>query len=171
MISNGEKHEGKSEGRWHYLSAKNLSALLREITLKNNDDFYCLNCLHSFTTKNKLESHKRVCEKKDFCNGIMPSEDTKILEFNQYQKSDKAPLIIYADLECIIEKTDRCKSNPENSSKTKVGEHIPSGFSMSVISLFRRIENKYDEYKDKDSMKNFCEYLREHAMKITDLKK
>ena len=39
----------------------------------------------------------------------MPSEDTKIIEFNQYQKSDKAPFIIYADLECIIEKTDGCK--------------------------------------------------------------
>ena len=34
----------------------------------------------------------------------MSSEDTKILEFNQYQKSDKAPFIIYADLECYIEK-------------------------------------------------------------------
>ena len=29
----------------------------------------------------------------------MPSEDIKILEFNQYQKSDKALFIIYADLE------------------------------------------------------------------------
>ena len=35
-------------------------------------------------------------------NIIIPSEDTNILEFNQYQKSDKAPLIVYADLECII---------------------------------------------------------------------
>ena len=26
----------------------------------------------------------------------MPSEDTRILEFNQNQKSDKAPFIIYA---------------------------------------------------------------------------
>ena len=43
----------------------------------------------------------------------MPSGDTKILEFNQYQKSDKAPFIIYADLECIIEKTDGCKNNPQ----------------------------------------------------------
>ena len=34
----------------------------------------------------------------------MPSKDTKVLEFNQYQKSDKAPFVIYADLECIIEK-------------------------------------------------------------------
>ena len=44
----------------------------------------------------------------------MPSEDTKILEFNQYQKSDKAPFIIYADLECIIGKIDGWKNNPEN---------------------------------------------------------
>ena len=44
----------------------------------------------------------------------MPSEETKILEFNQYQKSDKAPFLIYADLECIIEMVDGCKNNPKN---------------------------------------------------------
>ena len=33
---------------------------------------------------------------------IMPFEETKILEFNLYQKSDKVPFIIYADLECLI---------------------------------------------------------------------
>ena len=48
----------------------------------------------------------------------MPSEDTKILEFNQYQKSDKAPYITYADLACLIEKIDGCKNNPESKSKT-----------------------------------------------------
>ena len=49
----------------------------------------------------------------------MPSDNTKILEFSQYQKSDKVPFIIYADLQCIIEKTDRFKHNPENSSTSK----------------------------------------------------
>ena len=34
----------------------------------------------------------------------MPSGDTKIIEFNQNQKSDKAPFAIYAGPECIIEK-------------------------------------------------------------------
>ena len=39
----------------------------------------------------------------------MPSEDPKILEFNEYQKSDKAySFVIYADLECLIEKFDGC---------------------------------------------------------------
>ena len=122
-------------------------------------------------TKNKLESHKKVCENKDFCNVIMPSEDTKILEFNQYQKSDKAPFIIYADLECIIEKIDGCKNNPENSSTTKVSKHIPSGFSMSTISSFRSIENKHGVYRGKDCMKKFCAFLREHTMKMYNFKK
>ena len=44
----------------------------------------------------------------------MPSEDTKVLNFNNYQKSDKVPFNIYADLECIIENIDGCKVNPEN---------------------------------------------------------
>ena len=74
--------------------SKKASVILKGKTSKNNGDFYCLNCLHSFRTKIKLESHKRVCESKDFCNVIMTSEDTKTLEFNQNQKSDKAPFII-----------------------------------------------------------------------------
>ena len=49
----------------------------------------------------------------------MPSEGTKILEFNQYQISDEASLIIYADLEFITEKTDECKNNIENSYTPK----------------------------------------------------
>ena len=40
----------------------------------------------------------------------MPSEDTKILKFNQNQKSDKAPFITYADFECLIEQIDGCKN-------------------------------------------------------------
>ena len=163
MLPNGEK--------LYYLAVKKLSALLRGITSKNYGDFHCLNCLHSSRTKNKIELHKRVCENKDFCEIIMPSEDTKVLEFNQYQKSDKSPFTVYADLECLIEKINRCKNNPENSITTKVGEHIPSDFSMSTISSFTSIENKHDVYRGKDCLKKFCEFLREHAMNIISKRK
>ena len=80
-----------------------------------------------FHNRKKLESHKKLCENKDFCNVIIPFEDAKILEFNQYQKSDKAPFIIYADIERILEKIDECKTNPEILSTTKVSKHIPPG--------------------------------------------
>ena len=48
----------------------------------------------------------------------MSSEDITILELNQYHKSDKAPFIIYADLEYLIVKKDGCKTNPEKWSTT-----------------------------------------------------
>ena len=51
MISNGEN--------WHYLVAKSLSGLLTGITSNHKEDFYCLNCFHSYRTKNKLEARKK----------------------------------------------------------------------------------------------------------------
>ena len=65
-------------------------------------------------TKSKLVSRKRACEDKDFGNIIISSEDTKILEFSHYQKSDKAPFMIYANQEYLIEKIYGCKNSPEN---------------------------------------------------------
>ena len=51
MITDGEK--------WYYLVVNNLSRLLRGITSNHHDGFYCLNCFHSYRTKNKLEAHKK----------------------------------------------------------------------------------------------------------------
>ena len=55
----------------------------------------------------------------------MPSEKDKLLEFNQHMNSDKMPYIIYADIESLIRKIDEYANYPENSSTTKIGQHIP----------------------------------------------
>ena len=54
------------------------------------------NCLHSLERKNKIESHLKVCEDKDFFNVVILFKDTNTLSFNQYCK---AVFITYADLE------------------------------------------------------------------------
>ena len=56
MFQNMEK-EKDGEG-WHYLAVKTLSALLSGIMFKIA--LPCLNCLYSFTTENKRESHKNI---------------------------------------------------------------------------------------------------------------
>ena len=127
MIPNEE-----NEGR-HYFALKNLSVLLHGISSKHRGDFYCLKCLHSFRAENKLKSHEKVCKNRDFCGILMPSVKDKILEFNQYMKSDKMPYINYADIESLIRKIDGCGNNPENFSTAKAGEHIPSGYSILYI--------------------------------------
>ena len=52
------------------------------------------------------------------------------LEFNQHMKSDKMLYIIYADMKSLIKTINGCSNNPENSSRTKVGEHISCGYSI-----------------------------------------
>ena len=42
---------------------------------------------------------------------------------------------------------------------------------MSTILSFKSIENKHDVYRDKDCMKEFCEFLTEHAMEIINFLK
>ena len=74
--------------------------------------------------------------------------------------------IIYADLESLIEKVNRCKNYPEKSFTTKICEHIPCGYSISTIWAFGGIGNKHKVYRGEDCMKTFCESLRGHTMKI-----
>ena len=66
--------------KWHYLTEKSLSALLRGITSNNKEDFYCLSCFHSYDTKNKLKKHERVCNDHNYCYLEMPNEEIKILK-------------------------------------------------------------------------------------------
>ena len=96
MITNGEKR--------HYLTVKNLPGLLREITSTHKEDFYCLNCFHSYRTRNKLESHKKICENHNYCNVEMPTKNNNIIKYNQGEKSIKLPFVIYADLENVYSK-------------------------------------------------------------------
>ena len=77
--------------RWHYLAVRNIWIIKR-----NNVKiwwWFLLFELSSFV-----------------CGVVIPSKHTKTLYFNQYQKSDKTPFIIYADLESLIRRTDGCKN-------------------------------------------------------------
>ena len=81
--------------------SKILSTLLRGITSKHQGDFYCLNCLHSFSKGNKPKSYEKVCKNIFFGEIAMLLGKDNIMEFNQYMNSDKIPYIIHADTESL----------------------------------------------------------------------
>ena len=60
----------------------------------------------------------------------MCNENNKILKYNHRKKSLKAPAIIYADLECLLEKMHSCQNNLEESYKEKKTKHTPSGYPL-----------------------------------------
>ena len=163
MISDGQK--------WHYLVVKNLSGLLRGITSTHEEDFYCLNCFHSYGTENKLEAHKKICENHNYCYVEMPTKNNNIIKYNHGEKSVKLPFVIYADLECLLEKMSTCINNPNESSTTKINKHVPSGYSIFTHCSFNETKNKLNYYRGKDCMKKFSKDLREHASKIMNYEK
>ena len=142
MISNGEN--------WHYLTVKNLFRLLRGITSNQNRDFYCLNCFHSYRTKNKLEAHEKICENRDYCRVEMPTKDNNAIKYNQGEKSIKLLFVVYADLECLLEKMSTCYNNPEESSATKINQHTLSGYSIFTHCSFGKSKNKLNCYRGED---------------------
>ena len=163
MITDGEK--------WHYLAVKNLPGLLKGITSTHEKDFYCLNCFHSYRRKNKLESHKKICENHDYCHVEMPTKDNNIIIYNHGEKSMKVPFIIYADLECLLEKMSTCINNPNESSAIKINKHTPSGYSIFTSCSFDESRNKLNYYRGKDCMKKFCKDLKEHAKRMINYEK
>ena len=62
-------------------------------------------------------------------------------------KSDKMSYIIYAELKSLLKKIDGFLNNPENSSTTKIGDHIPCGCSMSTIWGFNHIGDVQTLYR------------------------
>ena len=163
MIADGEK--------WHYTAVTRLSRLLRGVTGNNNGDFYCLNYFHAYRTKNKLETHKKICENHDYCHVEMPNEDNKIIKYNQGEKCITSSFLIYTDLECLLEKISICYNNLEESSTTEINRHTPSGYSLFTHCSFDKTKNKLDYYRGDNCMKKFCKELREHATKIINYEK
>ena len=109
-----------------------MSALFRGITSKHDGDFHCLNCLHSYSTKDRqknIKKRKNVCKNNDYYVEI-PGKDNKILEYNHGEKSVEVPFIIYADMDSLLEEMSACHNNPKKSSTTKINQHTPSVYSL-----------------------------------------
>ena len=111
IVSNSKKS--------HYLAVTNLSSLFQGMPSNHDGDFYCLNCLNSYTTKNKLKEHEEICNNHDSYHIEMPKRAEKILKYNPGEKSLKTPFAIYLGLECLLKKEQPCQSNPEKLTQRK----------------------------------------------------
>ena len=118
MITDGEK--------WHYLTVRSLSALLKGITSNHDGDFYCLNCFHSYRTKKALKKHMKIYENKDACYIEMPEKGASI-KYHPGAKSMRALFTIIADME---------------SSTTLLNKHEMCGYSLVTRCSF---DEKYSE--------------------------
>ena len=89
-----------------------------------------------------------------------------ILKCDHGEKSMKIQFVIYADMESLLDKIDKCHSNTKKSSPFKIKKYSGSRFSLLTHCSFDTAKNKHNYYRDKDCMKKVSEESKNHATKI-----
>ena len=86
----------------------------------------------------------------------MRTKSNNTIKYNHGEKSMKLPFVIYADLECLLEKMSTCINNHNKSFTTKINKHVPSGYSVFThYCSFDESKNKLDYYRKDDFMNEF----------------
>jgi len=120
--------------------------------------FFC-RCLHYFSTNEKLDAHCVDCREMNNCAIRLPSENDKWLSFKNYSRKERVPFIIYADLECTLEETER----DLNMSSSMYQHHRVYSIAYYVHCSYDDSLSMYRFRRDKDCIAWFVEELRRIA--------
>ena len=101
----------------------------------------------------------------------MPDEDNKILKCIPGEKSLRVPVIIYADLECLLRKVNTYSNNLGKSYTERKATDRPSGSTLVTCCSFDKLKNECKYYRGEDCMKTFCKDLKDQAIKIINYEK
>lgn len=117
-------------GKSHYCLITNLSRLLSYGTKHNGRQYFCYNCLHSFTEEQKLISHRDLCDKVQATK--LPDEENNVQTFKDTHALMKVPFVIYADFESILSPIQT--NTAQKSSKTvNKNLHVSCGFAYKLV--------------------------------------
>ena len=73
----------------------------------------------------------------------MPSEKNKIIEFNQYMKSDKTLCITYVDIEYLIKEREVCANNPKFLNNKNRQTNSLWMFNLNNVGIWSQRKQTY----------------------------
>ena len=92
--------------------------------------YHCFHCRHGFQSQELLDEHnEKGCMAVEGQQIEMPDESDTMVFKNQYKKL-KAPLVIYADFECLTTRTGTVSTKEVKTDQ----HHRPCGFMINVIN-------------------------------------
>ena len=129
-----------------------------------------MNCLQGFTQESSRDQHQVYCEDNESVRVEMPKWGSTI-EFKDGQNQFKVPFIMYADFEWILElmgpvDPEQSQQNPNQPYTNEVNQHTPSGWCVYSKFAYGDIDNPLRLYRGKDSIKTFCNYIKEEAHRL-----
>lgn len=143
----------------HYCLITNFSRLVRSQISKHHGKLhFCETCLLFFPSLNKIETH--------LCGGVatvLPDEGS-ILKFNNYERKQNIPFVIYADFETLLEPIDDLKLDTDNTSYSQ--RHVPTAFAYNIVSSSNISVEGFRSYRGEDCVSKFINFLIEDAKAI-----
>ena len=122
-----------NEGKRHYVYIKKFDRLMYSKT--KHKKYFCMYCLHCFSTEEILNNHEDYCLKINGKQNIkMPAEGLNIY-FKNFYKTSESPFAIYADFESLLvpQSIEITPNSPVNSYTNKYQEHKICSYAYKVV--------------------------------------
>ncbi|KAG7196406.1 hypothetical protein KM043_000043 [Ampulex compressa] len=125
--------------KFHYVWIKNMSRLIgTQVSTHQHKCHVCNRCLHFFHSEEKLEAHEDDCSQVNTCRIDLPTEKNKILQFQNHDRSELVPFVIYADLESVLKPME---------DERIIQEHVAYSIGFYVKCSFDESRSIYKSYR------------------------
>ena len=122
----------------HYCLIKNFSNNVHPLSrsLKKREagpkSRFCRNCCQPISKQN-MQRHLKFCETNAPLEVLMPGQD-RVVEFVNWQKTQRCPFTVYADLEAI--NVSQSESGSDQRSKTReIERQYPASYGAVLIDM------------------------------------
>ncbi|XP_052765064.1 uncharacterized protein LOC128206548 [Mya arenaria] len=154
----------------HYYLITDLNKFLSRTKNSHIRRHFCPYCLHGFLKETSLKEHQKLCARNGAQRVNLPTPgDNDILNFKDYEKTLKAPFIVYADFETVNKKLPTCASNPKHSSTTQNTKLEVCSFGYKVVCEDNRYTKPTVVYTGEDAGSKMIECLLKEEKQIREI--
>ena len=104
-----------------------------------------------------MQSHTVDCREMNECAIRLPSDKDKWLAFNNFNRKERLPFVVYADVECVLEKTEEEK-NYQHHQVFSIAYYVHCAYDDSL--------SEYHSLRSTDCVSWFVEELKNLAQRV-----
>lgn len=145
----------------HFCLIKSFEKLVhKQITRHRSKIFLCDECFVYFDSEDKLDKHSCARVKT-----VLPEEGKK-LHFNNYERKQRIPVVIYGDFESLLKEYD---DKNKASHTENIQMHQATSFAYYICSESKPELNEYVSYRGPNCAKIFVETISNDLLRLNTI--